>query len=280
MTIDQKYFDLAILYIPKVLLAGAAMFAGFWVIRKITEVIAKNLERAGIDKDLRPFLTSLLNVGMKIVLLLFVANIVGIETASFVAIFASVTFAIGFALQGSLANFAAGLMILIFKPYRIGDLIEVQGQSGHVREIQTFNTLITTLQKKVIIIPNSTAMSGVIGNLTTLHLIKIEIFVPIRYGQDLEAVESLIRGALAKTALIQDYTTLEVEFEKFEGDGFLMAVRAPVKSEDIETVQVHANRNIYIALTNAGILLGGFDRGKGGGGLGHSPSMEGKEAKH
>ncbi len=280
MSIDQKYLDFALFYIPKVLIAVVALIVGFWLIRKFTEVVSHNMNRAGIDRDLSPFLSSLVNILLKVMLLLVVANLVGIETTSFVAVLASGAFAIGFALQGSLANFAAGVMILIFKPYRVGDLIEVQGQSGHVREIQTFNTLVTTMQKKIVIVPNSAAMSGVIGNLSMLDMVKIEIFLPLKYGQDLIQIETLIKDALIRTPHIQDYDALEIEFEKFDGDGFLLAIRAPVKSKDVEEVQVRANRNIYIALTQAGVQLGGFERGKAGAAGGHSPSMETKGAQH
>ena len=165
-TIDSKYLDLVILYGPKVLTAFIILFIGLWLIKKMTLATEKGMERSGLDPDLRPFLISLVNVMMKVFLILGVANIVGIETTSFVAILASAAFAIGLALQGTLSNFAAGVMILIFKPYRVGDLVEVQNIVARVKEIQIFNTILLTGHEKIIIVPNSNAINGIIGNFT------------------------------------------------------------------------------------------------------------------
>lgn len=121
----NRFIEMALAYAPKLVLAIVALLIGLWIINNVVRLIGKAIDRQGIDRDVRPFITSLVSVILKVALLLSIAGIVGIETTSFVAVIAAAGFAVGLALQGSLANFASGVMVLIFKPYRVGDLINV-----------------------------------------------------------------------------------------------------------------------------------------------------------
>ena len=143
-------------YAPQVIGAILTLIIGFWIIGRITSVIKRAMEKRGFDPTIRPFLASLIDVGLKVLLLLSVASMFGIETTSFVALFGALAFAIGMALQGSLGHFASGvLLFLIFKPYKVGDLVDVGGGNvGTVKEIQVFNTVLVTLDNKHIIVPN------------------------------------------------------------------------------------------------------------------------------
>ncbi len=145
----QKYTDqiinMAIEYAPKILLALLTLIIGFWIIKKITNVFSKTLDKRGVDETVKPFLSSLIGVGLKVLLLFSVAGIFGVETASFIAVFGAMAFAIGMALQGSLGHFASGVMLLTFKPYKVDDLVEVAGKTGVVEAIQIFNTILRTL---------------------------------------------------------------------------------------------------------------------------------------
>ena len=254
--LDSKYFDLALLYGPKILTAIVILLVGLWLIKKMTAAAKNGMAKSGIDIDLLPFLISMLNILMKIFLILGVANIVGIETTSFVAILASAAFAVGLALQGTLSNFAAGVMILIFKPYRVGDFIEVQTISGRVKEIQIFSTILITGFEKIIIVPNSNAINGIIGNLTAEKTIKTNIQVPIRYGADFNQIKEIITQILRGLPQILEEPAAEIEIEIFQQDGFIVSVAASIHPEDLESVSKELREKIYVELLKADVKLG------------------------
>ena len=135
-------------YVPNVIGAILTLIIGFWIAGVVTRALKKILVKNGVDPTVTPFLGSLVGVGMKIMVLLAAAGFFGIETTSFVAIFGAMAFAIGMALQGSLGHFASGVMLLTFKPYRVGDLVEAGGSTGVVEEIQIFNTVLMTPDNK------------------------------------------------------------------------------------------------------------------------------------
>jgi len=145
---------MAIEFAPKILMAIVTLIIGLWIIGRIMKFVGAGLRKAGLGEDLVPFLSSLISVLLKVMLLFTVAGIVGIQTTSFVAVLAAAGFAIGMALQGSLGNFAAGVMVLVFKPYKEGDIVVVQDQLGRITEIQIFNTLIRSFDNKTVIVPN------------------------------------------------------------------------------------------------------------------------------
>ena len=254
--LDSKYFDLALLYGPKILTAIVILLVGLWLIKKMTAATKNGMVRSGIDVDLLPFMISMLNILMKIFLILGVANIVGIETTSFVAILASAAFAVGLALQGTLSNFAAGVMILIFKPYRVGDFIEVQTISGRVKEIQIFSTILITGYEKIIIVPNSNAINGIIGNLTHHKVIKTNIQVPIRYGTDFNQIKEIISEILRGLPQILEEPAADIEIEVFQQDGFIVNVAASIHPEDLEFVSKELRERIYVELSKADVKLG------------------------
>ncbi len=170
------------------------LVVGFWIIGILTNILKRVMEKANIDSTLRPFLASLASVTLKVVILLAAAQQAGIAITSFVAILASAGLAIGLALQGSLQNFAAGTMLLIFKPYKVGDLVEVQGFTGHVQEIQIFNTIIMTPDNKKVIIPNSAATSGPIINISGQGRIRIEMTFGIAYDANIDTAREVIQA--------------------------------------------------------------------------------------
>jgi small conductance mechanosensitive channel len=254
--INQRYIDMALLYGPKIITAIIILFVGLWLIKKITFTIEKGMEKSGIDTDLRPFLVSVLNALMKIFLFLGVANMVGIETTSIVAIIASAAFAVGLALQGTLSNFAAGIMILIFKPYRVGDQIAMAAISGKVKEIGIFNTILITGYNKIIIVPNSNAVNGIISNFTSEQVVKTNIQVPIRYNQDFTTIKNIIIQILRGLPEVLHDPTPDITIETFESDGFLINIAAAVLPENLDIVNVEIRKQVYLALTVAGVKLG------------------------
>ena len=193
--IDQLTL-LAWQYGPKVLSALFILVVGFWVIRKISQGFNAFMRARKIDESLRPFFGTLTDTGMKVVLLLVVASTVGIQTTSFIAIFSAVAFAVGFALQGSLGNFASGVLVLLFRPYKVGDHLVVAEKSGRVTEIQIFNTVLTTQQGKKIIIPNSKMTEGAIENIPEELEVQAEIALLVEANTPLD----ILRAAAATMA--------------------------------------------------------------------------------
>lgn len=192
--IDQLY-NLLLEYGPKVLVALLLLVIGLWVIRRITASFREMLKRRQVDDSLRPFLSSLVDAGLKVALLLMVAAQVGIETTSFIAIFSALAFAVGLALQGSLGNFASGVLVLLFRPYRVGDLILVDGKFGTVTEIQIFNTILQTDHGKKIIIPNSKMTEGAIENIEQGVPVLTEITLLLALDTQIPAVREAAEAA-------------------------------------------------------------------------------------
>ncbi len=162
-------------YGGKILLAIIALIIGRIIIGKITSLIHRGMEKRNVDKDVQPFLNSLINVLLNVMLLLSIAGIIGIETSSFVAVLGAAGLAVGLALQGSLANFAGGVLILIFKPYRVGDLISAQGFTGVVEGVQIFNTVLVTPDNKTIILPNGSLSTSPITNISGKGKIRVDM---------------------------------------------------------------------------------------------------------
>lgn len=176
-----------------ILSALLTLIVGFWIIGLISKMVKRALDRGRVDESLRRFLVSIVSVLLKVMLLISVASMVGIETTSFVAVIGAAGLAVGLALQGSLANFAGGVLILLFKPYKVGDFIDAQGVLGAVREIQVFNTVLKTGDNKTIIIPNGAISNGIITNFSTEATRRVDMVFGIGYGDDIQKAKDVLR---------------------------------------------------------------------------------------
>ena len=162
------------LYGGRVLLAILTLIIGLWVIGWITRLLSATMTKRHVDRDVQPFLLSLVNGLLRVLLLLSIASTLGVATTSFVAIIGAAGLAVGLALQGSLSNFAGGVLILIFKPFRVGDLITAQGFTGNVEAIRIFDTTLVTLDNKTIILPNGPLSTTAIVNISTKGIIRVD----------------------------------------------------------------------------------------------------------
>ncbi|MFT7138133.1 MAG: small conductance mechanosensitive channel [Candidatus Azotimanducaceae bacterium] len=191
-----KYTDtaieLAITYAPKLILAIITLIIGLWVVNRVTAGLGKVLAKGGTEQTLQKFLSNLTNVGLKGLLFISVASMVGIETTSFIAILGAAGLAIGLALQGSLANFAGGVLILMFRPYKTGDFIETNGHMGSVKSIEIFNTIMTTGDNKTIIIPNGAISNNPITNFSMQDTRRVDIVFGISYDDDLRVGKDVL----------------------------------------------------------------------------------------
>ena len=180
----------------KLLGALAALILGLWIIRMIMKAVSKMFESKHVDETLRPFLITLIGFALKALLLISIAGIVGVPTASFAAVIAAAAFAIGSAFNGSLGHLASGVMLLIFRPFKVGDLIKTNGAFGFVKEISVFVTIIETFQNETEIIPNSAITSNKITNLTAIGNLRVDMPFAIRYGSDIEKAKSIVLDVL------------------------------------------------------------------------------------
>ncbi len=198
----QKFIDMLVEYTPKVVGAIIVMLIGMWVIGRLTKWMRKSLDSTSLSIELKNFLSSIVRVLLLILLLFSVAGMVGIQTTSFIAIFGAATLAIGMALQGSLGNFASGVMVMLFQPYKIGDVVEFAGVVGEVMDIQIFNTILKTPQGKTIIVPNTIATSDKITNYTTEGAIRVDTLVNIGYDENLDEVRKVLLDYLNNNPLV------------------------------------------------------------------------------
>ncbi|HSC88927.1 MAG TPA: mechanosensitive ion channel domain-containing protein [Polyangiaceae bacterium] len=206
MTPEQlsRYKDLAIekvmTYAPQLALALLTLFIGNWLIRRLVMLVEKGLQVRHVDPTLAPFLKSLIGWILRIVLVLSVASMIGVQTTSFVAILGAAGLAVGLALQGSLSNFAGGVLILIFRPYRVGDSITAQGQTGVVREIQIFTTVLLNSENRRVILPNGALANGAIINLTAEQHVRVVSPIVLPQTADLRRAKALLLELLPTLA--------------------------------------------------------------------------------
>ncbi|MEE2973390.1 MAG: mechanosensitive ion channel domain-containing protein [Planctomycetota bacterium] len=188
--------DLAVAYAPRLALAIVVLLVGWIVIGGTTRGIRRVLSLRDFDPTVGSFLGSVAGMALKIMLLLSVAGMIGIQVTSFIAILSAATLAIGMALKGTLSNFAGGVSVMLFRPYKVGDFVEGAGQAGTVKEIQIFNTVLTTGDNRTVIIPNNAISTGVLVNYSTQPTRRIEIVVGIGYEDDIDQARGIVRGLI------------------------------------------------------------------------------------
>ncbi len=254
-TIGATISNLITEYGLKVIGAILTLIIGFWIIGRITNVLSRAMEKRDFDPTIRPFLTSLVSVGLKILLLLSVAQMFGVETTSFVAIFGALAFAVGLALQGNLAHFAAGILVLIFKPFRVGDFIVTQGYSGTVKEIQIFNTILTTLDSRIIIIPNGQITSGPIENLTASVERKVPMVFGISYKDDIDKARKVIQEVADACPHILHDKPVDILITELGDSSVNFAVRPWAKTEDYWDVHFYMHEHIKKAFDQNGVSI-------------------------
>lgn len=189
----DKAIELLMTYGPKLVLALIVLVVGLWIVNRVVKLTQSGMDRANTEPTLAKFLASLVSVILKALLLISVASMIGIETTSFIAILGAAGLAIGLALQGSLANFAGGVLVLLFKPYKVGDFVEAQGVAGSVAEIQIFNTVIKTGDNKVIIVPNGAISNGIITNYSAEATRRVDFVFGIGYDDDIAKAKSVLQ---------------------------------------------------------------------------------------
>ncbi len=194
---SAKLVDQLLAYLPKLALAILFLLVGFWIIGHVAKLIERAMSNNHADVSLRSFLISLAKIGLRVMLIISVAGMAGIETTSFVAILGAAGLAVGLALQGSLANFAGGVLILIFRPFKVGDVIDAQGKVGLVTEIQIFSTLLAADDGKMVIVPNGPLSNGIITNVTTRNSLIVSVKVEMSSRHSMDVVRAVALPLMA-----------------------------------------------------------------------------------
>jgi len=190
--LQEAWLPMVVQYGSQVLLAIVTLVIGWWIIGRLTAAIHVLMEKRNIDRTLHGFIGALVGIGLKVILLVSVAGMIGVETTSFIALIGAAGLAVGLALQGSLANFAGGMLILIVRPIRAGEYIEAQGVGGTVDSIQIFNTILKTPDNKTIIIPNGSLSNGNIINYARQPTRRVDLNIGIDYGDDVKKARSIL----------------------------------------------------------------------------------------
>ena len=251
----EKAIELFMVYIPKLALALITLIIGLWIIRIFVKLAQKALTKSHADPTLIPFFSNLLSWGLKALLLISVASMVGIATTSFVAVLGAAGLAVGLALQGSLANFAGGVLVLMFKPYLVGDLIEAQGQLGVVKEVQIFNTILITPQNKRVIVPNGAMSNGSVVNYSAEGQLRVDLSIGIAYDSDIQkAKDVLLKMMQDNPQVLQDPAPM-VGVETLADSSVNLAVRPWAKVADYWDVYFDTTEQAKKILDENGITI-------------------------
>ena len=227
----QMTMDWAVIFVPKVLIALVILWIGLRLIRKFNSITNNTLAAKNIDSTIRPFFASMVDIGLKFALFLVVAGIFGFEITSILALISALAFAVGLALQGSLGHFASGILLLILKPYKVGDEIQIGDAEGFVTEIQVFNTVLLTRDHRKITIPNGVVTSGNIINLSGEGERRVDMTFIVDEPNEVAKVKQVIYEAIAKCPQILNNKSTDVFLLDFNCDELRFVVRPWCKSE-------------------------------------------------
>lgn len=228
----EKINEGLIAFAPKILLAVVILVIGLWIIKFIVKGANVVLKKKHVAVELKHFLDSLISISLKIVLFIIVIGVLGVQTTSFVAILAAAGFAVGLALQGSLGNFAGGVLILFFKPFKIGDFIEAQGESGIVKKIEIFTTTLNTGDNKTIILPNGPLSNGNITNYSTEPTRRVDLEFGISYDDDIKKAKQILEKLVVEDKRVLKDPDYQIVVGNLGASSVDIKVRAWVNSGD------------------------------------------------
>lgn len=244
----------ALTFVIKLVQVALIWFVGRWLGRRLINIVRALMDRREGNETVRGFLISLIDVVVMLVLLIIIIGVIGIDTSSFIALFASAGVAVGMALSGTLQNFAGGVIILLFRPFKVGDFIEAQGVSGTVREIQIFNTLVHTGDNKVILLPNGPVSTGIINNYSREPKRRLDLVFSIAYGDDYEkAKEVLMRLIKEDSRVLNEPAAPFVALDTLGASSIDIVVRVWCRQQDYAGIKFDLNRKVYETFPKEGL---------------------------
>jgi len=247
--------DMIVEYGVQLIGAVLTLIIGLWILKGINRTFSKMLEKRDIDPSLVPFLKGLVSVSLRIFLFIAVLGMLGIEMTSFIAILGAAGLAVGMALSGTLSNFAGGVVILILKPFKVGDWIEAQGYGGTVNAIQIFYTILKTPDNKTIIIPNGPLSTGSLVNYSVEPQRRVDWSVGIGYGDDIEKARQILLDILEKDSRVLKEPAVFIKVSELADSSVNLATRAWVDAPDYWDVKMETLEKIYNEFNAKGINI-------------------------
>ena len=251
--ITQQLLDAGVHAGASILKAILVFIVGRFLVSMLNKLTARMMDKRHVDVSIKTFVKSLVNILLTVLLIVSVVGALGVETTSFAALLASAGVAIGMALSGNLQNFAGGLIVLLFRPFKVGDWIESQGVSGTVREIQIFHTILTTAENKVIYIPNGALSSGTVTNYSREDTRRVDWVIGVEYGENYDKVESTVRRIISEDSRILNTPEPFVALHALDASSVNVVIRVWVKSGDYWGVYFDMNKKIYSVFNEEGI---------------------------
>ena len=243
-------------FIPKLLGAILILWVGFKLIKLLKKTLTRVLDKRNAESSLTGFLTSFVDVLMKVMLVIMAMDIIGIKATSFIAVLGAMGLAIGMALQGTLQNFAGGVIILLMKPFRVGDYIECNGYKGYVRDIRIFHTIIRPFNGRTIIVPNSELATKSLINHTHEPIIRLDVTVGVAYGTDLNKAKEVLRDVVNNDKLIShEPKEPAIAVSELADSAVEITLWLWIKVDDYWTVWARIRENIYNAFYENGIEI-------------------------
>jgi small conductance mechanosensitive channel len=245
--------ELIMQYGLQLLGAIVALIIGLWIIRILTRVFTRMMEKRDVDPSLRSFFRTAFNIVLKILLVISIATMVGVPMTSFVAILGAIGLAVGLALSGTLQNFAGGVIILLLKPYRVGDFIEAQGFTGTVKEIQIFHTIMLTVDNRTVIIPNGPLSTDALTNFSAEPIRRVDLTIGISYGDSYDKARDVLTEMIHTDNRILKDPEPFIGLHQLADSSINLTVRLWVKSEDYWGVYFDMNNKVYKILPEQGL---------------------------
>ena len=254
----ETFIKVLIDYSPKLISAILILFVGFYAIRLINRLIRKIMVKKELDPTLTKFLADILLWVLRVLLFVTFISKLGIETSSFVAILGAMGLAVGLSLQGSLSNFAGGMLIIVFKPFKVGDVIEAQGSIGTVNEIQIFVTKLINGNNQTIFIPNGSLSNGTIINYSLQGFRRADLTISISYDTDIRKAKAIINEVLNNNPRVLKTPEAEVSIKLLTDSSIQLAVRPWANNADFGVVSSDTLENCKLAFDAAGIVIQPF----------------------
>ncbi len=251
----REDINLVLSYVAKIAVAVLVVWIGLKIVRKLHQTIEKVMLKAGISDNIRPFLLNIIDVSLKAVVFFIALSVMGADLSGLVALVAAIGFAVGMSLQGSLGNFASGLLILTLKPYKVGDWIQLGDKFGRVEEIAIFNTKVITPGRKVLIVPNSKITDDIVTNYSEKGVIRLEIDVHVPYETNWQKVKQILHEAIYQVPKVLKEPEVEIGIADFDSHSLLIMVRPYVKPDDYWEVVFSAHEILKEALHKNNIAV-------------------------
>ncbi len=247
--------DLLISYAERIVLAIVFLVAGLYVIKWIAKLITGNMSKSKLDESLQSFLVSLIKVALQVLLIISVVSMLGVEMTAFIAVLAAASFAVGLALQGSLSNFAGGVLILLLKPFQTGDYIEAAGYAGTVKDIQVFYTMLDTPDNRKIVIPNGALSNNSVVNYSAYETRRIDFKLGVDYGNDINKVREVLQRIADEHPLIFDEPEPMIVVGEHGDHAVIIYYRVWCAATDYWPLYFELMEKVKVAFDNEGIII-------------------------